>query len=378
VNILIAPDKFKGSLSANEVCDAIKVGILKRYPDAIITSVPLADGGEGIVDVLINLFNGSLRTLTVKGPLFESITSQYGISQDGKTAFIEMAKASGLLLLPKEKRNPLYTTSYGTGELIKDALNQGVRKIILGIGGSATNDAGIGMASALGVDFFDHKKESIKPIGASLLSLHSFTTTHIHPSIKNIDLIALCDVDNPLYGFNGAAFIYGPQKGADEQTVQLLDEGLRNFENVIAKQTGVQANFPGAGAGGGIASGVKVFMNGEIRKGIEYVIEATHLEEKIRAADLIITGEGKIDEQTRSGKVVEAVARLGKQFNKEVIAVCGQLELSDQETKKMGISKVISLTDSSTNHEKAMIHAVKIIQEKLAEYPPFTSSSKSF
>jgi glycerate kinase len=371
VNILIAPDKFKGSLSANEVCDAISLGVLQHYPDATISCVPMADGGEGTVDVLLNHSKGSLIKLNVTGPSFESVTSEYGISEDGKTAFIEIAKVSGLLLLPEEKRNPLYTTSYGTGELIRHAINHGVNKILLGIGGSATNDAGLGMVEALGVEFFDRHEKRIKPIGASLLSLHSFNTSNIHPNLNDIEIVALCDVENPLHGPHGAAFVYGPQKGADEKTVHLLDEGLQNFEKIVRQETGLQANFPGAGAGGGIASAVKIFLNGNIRKGIDYVIETTQLEQKIKEADLVITGEGKIDEQTFSGKVVGAIASLGKKYDKEVLAVCGQSELSDKKLTELGIHRFISLVDSSTTSEQAMAHTSKLIQQKLAQYSHF-------
>jgi glycerate 2-kinase len=372
LNILIAPDKFKGSLTAEEVCEAIQLGISKNNPYANISTIPLADGGEGTCKLLTHFFGGSFVQVTVADPLFEPISSQYGISADGKTAFIEMAEASGLQLLPIEKRNPLYTTTYGTGEMLRHALDHGTRKIILGIGGSATIDAGMGMAEALGFEFYDDQKKRIKPIGASLLQLQSISVSRIHPRLKEVEIIALCDVENPLYGPQGAAYVYGPQKGADEKVVQLLDRGLQKFEQVIEKELGNKANFAGAGAGGGIGSGVKVFLNGEMRNGIDYVIEVTNLEEKIKAADVIITGEGKMDQQSLSGKVVQAVARLGKQFNKKIIAACGQSELTEEETQKMGISKVISLVDSSTNPDNAMTNAFALIQKKLAAEESFS------
>jgi glycerate kinase len=372
VKILIACDKFKGSLTAKEVCNAISVAIQKKFPEADITAIPLADGGEGMCELLTNLSEGAFKTVSVTGPLFEPVAAQYGLSPDGKTAFIEMAKASGLQLVPLEKRNPLYTTTYGTGELIKDAISNGAEKIVLGIGGSATNDAGIGMAEALGFEFFDSKQRKLSPIGQSLLQLSSLSTNKIHELVRGTEFIALCDVDNPLYGPQGAAFIYGPQKGANESEVQQLDIGLRNFEKVIQQELGMEPNFAGAGAGGGIASGVKVFLNGKIRKGIDYVIEATQLKTKIENADLIITGEGKIDGQTLSGKVVQAVAGLGKQFNKKVVAICGECLLSEDQLKNMGVFKVISLIDSSTSAGEALANASGIIQKKITQDESFS------
>ncbi|MEK6780550.1 MAG: glycerate kinase [Bacteroidota bacterium] len=364
MNVLIASDKFKGSLTANDVCDAVKSGLLKNHPDLNIISIPMADGGEGTCELLTHYFQGNVVSAEVTGPLFENRYAEYGISLDGTTAFIEMAKASGLQLLKPENRNPLYTTTLGTGELIKDALNRGVQKILMGIGGSSTNDAGMGMAQALGVGFYDSQNNVLKPIGENLIHLHSIRTDRIHPRIKEVKFEALCDVDNPLYGIHGAAYTFAPQKGATEKAVKLLDEGLRNFETVIQKTFKTSANFPGAGAGGGLPGMAKVFLNISFHRGMEYLISVTGLEEKIKQADIIITGEGKIDQQTLAGKVVMEIGRLGLKYNKKVVAIAGKCELSTDELRAMGIMKAISLMDSHNSEKEAITNAYHLIQEK--------------
>ncbi len=365
MKILVAPDKFKGSLTAIEVCGAIKSGLLQTEPGHQITAIPMADGGEGTCELLTHYFSGDTVSLDITGPDFIRIKSEYGISKDGNIAFIEMAKASGLQLLKKENRNPLFTTTIGTGELIKNALDRGVKKILLGIGGSGTNDAGIGMASALGFDFFDSNKELLKPIGENLVRLQSIGTNHIDPRIKEVEFAALCDVDNPLFGPKGAAYIYAPQKGADEKAVELLDDGLRNFEAVIQRTYNTSANFPGAGAGGGLPGGAKVFLNITIHRGMDYIIKTTELESKIQKADLIITGEGRIDQQTLSGKVVMEIGKLGMKYNKKVVAVCGKCELGNSELQKIGISEVLTLIDENTSENEAIKNAFQIIEKKI-------------
>ena len=364
MSILIAPDKFKGSLTAIEVCDAIASGLRQTHPNINIISIAMADGGEGTCELLTQYFNGDTISIEVTGPTFEKITADYGISKDGSTAFIEMAKASGLQLLKQENRNPLFTTTVGTGELIKNALDRGVKKILIGIGGSATNDAGIGMAQALGFDFFDSNNNSLKPIGENLIRLSSIGTDHIHPRIKEVEFLALCDVDNPLFGPKGAAYIYAPQKGANEEAVKLLDDGLRNFEAVAQRTFKTFVNFPGAGAGGGLPGGAKAFLNITIHRGMDYIIHTTGLEEKIKQSDLIITGEGKIDQQTLAGKVVMEIGMLGLKYNKRVIAITGKCELPTQDLQKIGITSVISLVDQDVSENEAMTSAYRLIQKK--------------
>ncbi len=364
MKILIAPDKFKGSLTAKEVCDAITLGLLQTNPDLTITSIPMADGGEGTCELLTHYFKGDIISAEVTGPDFEKIKAEYGISKDGSTAFIEMAKASGLQLLKPENRNPLFTTTLGTGELIKDALDRGVKKILMGIGGSATNDAGMGMAHALGFEFYDTDNNPLQAIGKNLIQLHSINSDHIHPRIKEVEFTALCDVDNPLYGPKGAAHIYSPQKGANEEAVKLLDDGLRNFEGVVQRTFNISANFPGAGAGGGLPGGAKAFFNINIHRGMDYIIKATGLEEKVKQADLIITGEGKIDQQTLAGKVVMEIGKLGMKHHKKVVGIAGKCELRNLEIQKIGIAEVVSLMDYQISENEAITNAFHLIQEK--------------
>ena len=354
MRILICPDKFKGSLTASEVCDAVEAGILKKYPDAAIVKLPLADGGEGTADILTEYFHGRKIKANVHGPLFEQIEAEYGLAAD--VAFIEMAKASGLQLIPEEKRDPLETTTLGTGELIRHAVDHGAAKIILGIGGSSTNDAGIGMATALGFSFFDDDGKLLKPVGKNLIHIAG-----IQSPASRLPVVALCDVTNPLFGPNGAAYIYGPQKGATPGAVELLDRGLQNFEKVVRKTFGRSADFAGAGAGGGIAAGASVFFDLTVRSGVGFLMESLNVVEEIHKADLVITGEGKIDRQTLSGKLVASVARHAK----KTIAICGICELRKNEMEKIGVSEVVSLVDVFVSPEEAMANASRLISEKV-------------
>lgn len=365
MNILIAPDKFKGSLTARQVCETIREGIAGRFHGHSFTLVPLADGGEGTVELLTRLHHGYPIHVDVRGPLFRCTKATYGISRDGQHAFIEMAQASGLSLIPPHERNPLLTTTAGTGDLIRDALNRGVRHIVLGMGGSATNDAGIGMASALGFSFLDSERAVLVPVGGNLIKLHSIDKEKIHPALGETTFTALCDVTNPLYGPSGAACVYGPQKGADAEAVQRLDEGLRTVERVVKKTLQVSLDFPGAGAAGGLGAGMKAFLNAEIRNGMEYVLEATQLGPSISAADVVITGEGKIDEQTLSGKVVHAVSQLARHHHKKVIAVCGHCTLPEEALQRAGIDQVIALVDQDTSPEYAMEHARDLLFKRM-------------
>jgi glycerate kinase len=278
-----------------------------------------------------------------------------------------MAEASGLTLLSNEERDPLVTTSLGTGELIADALTRGVRKIILGIGGSATNDAGMGMASALGFEFFGSDGEILKPTGENLIHLRYIKTEGIHPLLREVEVTALCDVTNPLYGMEGAAHVYSPQKGADKPGVELLDAGLRNFRRVVHRYLRTSVDFPGAGAAGGMGAGARVFLNASIQSGVNYMIESTGLEQKIRGADWVITGEGKIDAQTFSGKVVSRVLGFAKGSRTPVIVVCGVCELPQEEILAKGVTRVITLADGSTSRESAIQNASKFISSRIAE-----------
>ena len=366
MKIVVAPDKFRGSLTAGEVCAAVASGVLQARPEAVIQSVPLADGGEGTCDLLTEWSGGTRVEMSVPGPLLTPVAARYGLSKDGDTAFIEMAVASGLALLKPEERNPLLTSTVGTGALIVDALSRGVGKIVLGLGGSATVDAGIGMASALGYRFLDSDGEALRPVGENLIHIRSIDASAASPLLRNVAVVALCDVTNPLSGPDGAAYVYGPQKGGSKAALDLLDAGLRNFKRMVNKYLGVAADFPGAGAAGGLGAGAKVFLNASIEKGVNYIVRSAELEEKIRGADLVITGEGKIDSQTFSGKVVSEVTRLAIASGKPVIAICGTCDLADGEWQAHGVGKLVSLVDHGITTETAMKEASSIITRKIA------------
>jgi glycerate kinase len=368
VNILIAPDKFKGSLSALEVCRAVSEGLVQSQIKHAVTMVPLADGGEGTFDLLTQQSNGVRHTAWVNDPLFQPREASFGISGDGTTAFIEMAQASGLQLIAAEKRNPLNTSTFGTGELIRAAMNMGVTTLVLGIGGSATNDAGIGMAAALGYEFFDSGHQLLKPVGSNLIHLHSIHNGHVPSSLKNLRVIVLCDVTNPLHGEQGAAFVYAPQKGASAGAVKLLDEGLRNFETAASRFFKTDLNFPGAGAAGGLGAGCKVFLKATFFKGIDYIFKTTDLEKKMEAADIVITGEGKLDGQSLSGKVVMEVSKMASRLQKPVIAICGKNELPDSAIAHAGIQSVLSLMSGEVTDSEAMKNARDLIKKRVVSH----------
>lgn len=351
MNILIAPDKFKGSLSAREVASEIANGLGAKFHT---TQLPMADGGDGSLDILIHLTRGHLVQAQVQDPLLRPIQAAYGITADGKTAIVEMARASGLQLLLAGERNPLYTSSYGTGQLIRHALDQGVDEIVLAIGGSATNDAGLGMAAALGFQFEDISGKPLHPTGENLVRLHQIKTHEIHPGIAATKFVVLCDVDNPLHGEQGAARIFGPQKGADEQAINQLDNGLRQVEKVVTRVLGKQFNFPGAGAAGGLGAGASAFLNAVAEPGFDYIARRSGLDLAIQSADLVITGEGRLDTQTFSGKVVAGISRKCKTAGKVCIAVVGQNALNGDEIARLGLSQAFSLVNPGISAEAAM------------------------
>jgi glycerate 2-kinase len=368
ISILVASDKFKGSLSAVEVCYAVKQGLLDSGIQHTLTMIPMADGGEGTCDLLTHYHKGIKHITEVNGPLFTPVRAAYGISGDGTTAFIEMAQASGMQLTDRKNRDPLSTSTFGTGELICKAIEHGVDTIILGIGGSATNDAGIGMAAALGYEFFDGANNSLKPVGRNLIHLRSISNKNVLPGLQKIKFVVLCDVANPLHGSQGAAYVYGPQKGAASGDLPLLDFGLKNFETVASHFFPMPVNFPGAGAAGGLGAGAKVFLHATLHRGMDYITETTGLIKKIQAANSVITGEGKLDEQSLSGKVVMEVSRLALQMQKPVIVICGKNELPDSVTKSMGIDTVLSLTAENIPEEEAMREASTLIKEKITRH----------
>lgn len=325
-NILIAPDSFKDCLSALEVAAALQRGILKVLPDASCTLIPLADGGEGTVESLIDATGGEKICLQVHDPLMRKVESFYGLSGDGTTAVIEMAAASGIELLKPDERDPWVTTTFGTGELIKDALDRGVKKILLGIGGSATNDGGGGMAQALGIRFMGTYGPINVQGGGALAEVREIQMDALDPRIAETEIIVACDVDNPLTGERGASAVYGPQKGADEQLVKKLDENLVHMAVLIRDQLGKDVeHVPGAGAAGGLGAGLMAFLDARLVRGFDMIAGEVGLEEELKNADLVITGEGKLDGQTRFGKTPFGVAQMARRFGKPVIAVAGAL-----------------------------------------------------
>jgi glycerate kinase len=344
MKIVIAPDSFKESLSALEVADAIAEGWQKVIPDTECICIPMADGGEGTVQSLIDATHGRWLSVDVTAPLGNTVRAEFGISGDGKTAIIEMAAASGLHLVPIEKRNPLSATSYGTGELIKAALDQGVSKIILGIGGSATNDAGAGMLQALGAVFCDQDGVALGFGGGALINTAHVDFSKLDPRLQQVELDVACDVNNPLCGEKGASAIFGPQKGASPEMVATLDQALHHFATVIQQQHGLDIrHHAGAGAAGGMGGGLLTLPNVVLKAGVQIVIEAVNLAEAIRDADLVITGEGRMDAQSAHGKAPIGVAGVAKQFGKPVIAIVGCLREDYEVVYQHGIDAVFPI-----------------------------------
>ena len=344
MKIVIAPDSFKESLTALEVANAIEAGFKQIYPDVEYVKVPMADGGEGSVQSLVDATDGELVEVQVTAPLGNPITGFLGISGDQQTAFIEMAAASGLHLVPLEQRNPLKTTSYGTGELIKKALDLGVKKILLGIGGSATNDGGVGMLQALGVSFKNCNGQEISWGGGALSQIDRISTENLDPRLAEVVFEVACDVNNPLCGTTGASAVFGPQKGATPAMVAELDNGLTHFAHQVEQQLGIRiADKPGAGAAGGMGGGLLLLPNAQLKAGVQIIIDATKLAEHIKDADLVITGEGRMDAQSIAGKTPIGVARVAKQFNKPVIAIVGCLREDYQVVYQHGIDAVFPI-----------------------------------
>jgi glycerate kinase len=366
INIIVATDSFKGSISTLEAADSIERGIRKVYPSAEIIKIPVADGGEGTVKALVKNSNGIFKTIEVTGPLGDKIKAEYGII-NGNTAIIEMAAASGLTLVSEDKRNPMLTTTYGTGQLIKDALDEGCKKILIGIGGSATNDGGVGMAQALGVSFKDSNGNELAFGGGSLDKLEMIDCSQIDNRIENVEIVVACDVTNPLCGVEGASAIYGPQKGADKLMVELLDKNLSNFASKIKEQLGKDVSeIPGAGAAGGLGAGLLAFCNAEIQSGIDMVLSLVEFEKLLESADLVITGEGKIDGQSVKGKVPYGIGKIAKKFNVPVIAIVGTIGENSEKMHDYGIKVIVSIAEGPITLMDAMDSADELI-EKAAE-----------
>jgi glycerate 2-kinase len=328
MKVVIAPDSFKESLTALQVATAIERGWLKVFPKAKVVKVPMADGGEGTVQALVDATGGRFVSRSVKGPLGAPVKARYGLLGDGRTAVIEMAEASGLPLVPREERNPLLTSTYGTGELMRDALKHGVRRLIIGLGGSATNDGGCGMAQALGVRFHREDGSLIEaPMGGGeMAAIARIDASGLLPELAKVQVTVACDVDNPLSGKRGAAHVFGPQKGADAAMVAALDAGLKQLGRVVKADLGIAIDrLPGAGAAGGLGGGLVAFCAAELRRGVDIVIEATRLERHMKGAKLVITGEGRLDSQTPYGKAPAGVGQLAGRLGIPVIGIGGGL-----------------------------------------------------
>lgn len=355
MKILVAPDTFKDSLDAISVCQAIEQGIRRYNPNFEVIEMPLADGGEGTAQILSHSTQGRMRQVQVHDPLMRPIRASYGVDAAGHTAFIEMAAASGLQLLAPSERKVMHTTSYGTGELILDALMRGAKHIVLGIGGSATHDGGMGMAQALGYRFLGNEGQALPGTGYSLTQVCKIDRSQVSAKLDEICVEVACDVDNPLYGPQGAAYVYAAQKGASPSEIQLLDQGLVHFNHHLTAYLGHNiAETPGAGAAGGMGAGAIAFLQASLVPGIHLVMKLLDFEKRVKEAQFIITGEGKIDSQTLHGKVVNGVCFLAKKHKIPVAALCGTMDISISEMEKLGLCYVNSLLDRPMSLAQAL------------------------
>ncbi|EAX46519.1 Glycerate kinase [Thermosinus carboxydivorans Nor1] len=367
MRVVIAPDSFKGSVSALGVANAVANGVRAVFPDAEIIKVPIADGGEGTVEALVTATGGQIVTREVVGPLGEPVMAHWGVLGDGDTAVIEMAAASGLTLVPKEKRDPRITTTYGTGQLIKAVLDRGIRKIIIGIGGSATNDGGTGMAKALGARFLDASGQELPPGGAALARLAKIDLSGLDERLRTTTILVACDVDNPLCGPRGASAVYGPQKGATPEMVKELDAALKNFAAVATVATGKDvADYPGAGAAGGLGAGLLFFTGAQLRPGVEIVLETTGFASLVATADLVITGEGRTDFQTAYGKAPVGVAKVAKQYGVPVVCLSGGLGDGADDVLAQGVDALMSVVPQPMALDECMAHGAELIEQAAA------------
>ncbi len=363
MKILVAPDKFKGSLTAKEVCESVKVGIQDVFPDAEVYSLPLADGGEGTLEILVEALGLQRVDMTVNDPLFRPVNASYAI--DGSNAYIEMALASGLQLLSPQERSAMKTSSVGVGELIHDAVLKGTTTIFLFVGGSATNDGGIGMASALGFKFLDKEGHELQPTGENLSNIQAIEK---YSKVRDFEVHLITDVQNPLLGSNGAAKQYAKQKGATPEEIDKLEEGLRHFSKLVAEHTGKEiAAINGSGAAGGMAVSAIGLMNGSIQQGMKTILEIVNLKKILGEVDLVITGEGKVDEQTLQGKVVHGVANAAKEFDLPVYVICGNSELSIEELNHLSIDRLAKIKTAEISVERAMRNASDLLRQRVSE-----------
>ncbi|ENB4392479.1 glycerate kinase [Vibrio cholerae] len=355
MKVVIAPDSFKESLTAKQVCDSIQAGLARVWHDAKFVAIPVADGGEGTVQSLVDATQGRLVEVKVMGPQGKRVEAFYGMLGDNQTAVIEMAAASGLHHVPLAQRDPKLTTSFGTGELIRHALDQGVTKLIIGLGGSATNDGGVGMLAALGTRFTNADGEPIQLTGGGLRELTHIDLQDFDPRLQHCDILVACDVNNPLCGDKGASAVFGPQKGATPEDIQLLDGALRQFGLLTAKVTGKMVlESAGAGAAGGMGAALLAYTEARVRPGIEIVLETVQLAHQVSDADLVITGEGRIDSQTVHGKTPMGVAKVAKRFDVPVLALCGCTGDNYQAVYQCGIDAVFAAVPRAMSLDDAL------------------------
>jgi len=372
MNILVAPDSFKDSLSASEVSRIISEAISAVIPSASIRKIPISDGGEGLLEALLTPLQGTLVSVSVKDPLHRTIEASYGLVDQGKTAIIEMATASGLELLSIEERNPLITSTYGTGELIKNALDKGCTKIIIGLGGSATNDGGIGMIKALGGLFLDQYNQEIADGGGALSTLHSIDLSGLDKRLQQVAIVCACDVDNPLTGPSGASYVYAKQKGASDNMLAVLDSNLSNYATVIKATLNKDLeHISGTGAAGGTAMGLLAFLDATLTPGIALITELLNLEKHIKEAQLVVTGEGKIDIQTLHGKTIMGIASLAKKHSIPVLVFTGSIGHGISEIYDQGVTAIFSIVSEPMSLETAIKNASELLKTSVTNV--FTS-----
>ncbi|MCE2413525.1 glycerate kinase [Candidatus Poribacteria bacterium] len=364
MKIVVAPDSFKGSVSALEAANAMEQGLRRVFPDAAIEKIPMADGGEGTVQSLVDATGGHLQTHRVLAPLENEVEAQFGILSDRETAVIEMASASGLTLVEPHERNPLRTTTYGTGQLIHAALEAGCRRLIIGIGGSATNDGGAGMAEALGIRLLDPNGKQIQRGGGNLRQLASIDVTGLHPAIAETETVVACDVNNPLTGPDGASHVYGPQKGATPEMIETLDGYLAHFDDILTQTLGKSFNdIPGSGAAGGLGAGLMAFLDAELRLGVDIMIDAVNLKERVKGATVVFTGEGQLDFQTAFGKTPVGVAKVAKAHGIPVIAIAGGIAEGAEAVYDAGIDAMLGIAQEPMSLENAVTDAQRLIAD---------------
>ncbi|NMC31376.1 MAG: glycerate kinase [Veillonellaceae bacterium] len=364
MHVVVAPDSYKGSVSAVDVAAAMERGVLRVFPQAEVRKIPIADGGEGTVEALVTATGGQMRQERVRGPLGEAVDACWGILGDGQTAVIEMAAASGLPLVPPDRRDPRITTTYGTGELIRAALDAGLRRIIIGIGGSATNDGGTGMTQALGAKFLATDRSELAPGGGALGKLKAMDLSGLDPRLAETEITVACDVDNPLCGARGASAVFGPQKGATPAMVAELDAALANFAECARTATGRDiAEMAGAGAAGGLGAGLLFFTPAKLRPGVEIVLEAVKFADIVKDAAFVITGEGRTDFQTAYGKAPVGVAKVAKQFGVPVFCISGGLGDGADDVLAQGIDAVMSICSRPLSLDECMRDGTTLIEE---------------